>query len=133
MGKILQGIGKLFNDITGKTSAMQMEQEYNAEQAELNRQFQERMSSTAIERQVADAKSAGINPAMLYSNSSASGASTPSGSTAHSSALGGETASGLLNSVANVASSFNRDRNRSNDVSFREVANTAVLLSKILK
>lgn len=54
---------------------------FNALEAQKNRNFQERMANTAIQRQINDARAAGISPAMLFGNS-VSGANSPQGNAA---------------------------------------------------
>lgn len=55
---------------------------FNAIEAQKNRNFQERMANTAIQRQINDARAAGISPAMLFGNS-VHGASSPQGNAAN--------------------------------------------------
>lgn len=121
-------MGKRYNDYlngttgAGLTTAQQQQnsftmqqqnaqQQFNAEQAALNRQWQERMSNTAYQRGTADMAAAGLNPAMMYGGSAAS-ASTPSGSAASSAAPAGSSPSnvqvGLLDSLMNLAFSAER-------------------------
>lgn len=57
---------------------------FNAEQAQINRDWQQQMSDTANQRAVADMQKAGLNPALMYGNGNA--ASTPTGSNAQGSA-----------------------------------------------
>lgn len=121
-------LGKRYNDYmngttgSGLTTAQiqqnaftmqqqEAQQRFNAEQAALNRQWQERMSNTAYQRGTADMAAAGLNPAMMYGGSAAS-ASTPSGSAASSAAPAGASPSnvqsGVLDSLLNMAFSVYR-------------------------
>ena len=71
----LQVLGQWQNDSNGTTA----NNNFNAEQAQINRDWQERLSNTAHRREVQDLIAAGFNPLLTTQGS---GASTPSGATA---------------------------------------------------
>lgn len=102
------------------------QQQFNAEQAALNRDWQERMSNTAYQRGTADMISAGLNPAMMYGGSAAS-ASTPSGSAASSAAPAGSAPSnvqaGVLSNLMDLAFTAERLRGLDLDNNAKEINN----------
>lgn len=76
-------IGSAIAGVVGNVMSMRGQKKINREQIALSReqmQFQERMSSTAHQREVADLKQAGLNP--ILSGTGGSGASTPTGAMA---------------------------------------------------
>ena len=95
------------NQFTADQNAKMMA--FNADEAQKAREWQEMMSNTAYSRAMADAKNAGINPALIFSQG---GATTPTGSSAYANAQGSTSPGGrgnqgalasVIGSIFNVA------------------------------
>lgn len=114
----------LFASVGGENEA---NRDFNAEQAAVNRTFQQmeaekqrewytELSNSAYQRSVADMQAAGINPILAYQQGGAAAATSgvPTGSAASYNVGGGDTLSSLLSSVADLVAAINGSAKRIN-------------------
>jgi hypothetical protein len=84
----------------GEGFAQEDQQQFSAQQASQQMQFQKYMSNTAHQRQVKDLKKAGLNPIL---SAPQTGASTPVGASGSSSALsGGKASAAIIKDIMNL-------------------------------
>lgn len=118
---IVSYLDGLFSSVGSENA---LNREFNAQQAELNRQWATSMSNTAYQRGMADMKAAGLNPILMF-GSGHSAASVPSSSAASYQYGGGDTVSTLLQALGNLATgvssflpSISRLLNKANKIGF---------------
>ncbi len=129
--------GDYLSEIFGGTAATNANNRmFNAEQAQIQRDWEEKMSNTAYQRAVADMKAAGLNPAMMYSSGGAGMSSTPSGANAQSSAGGTNTLVAqigqLMNSITNARALEMQSKRTSNNETTQRIYNNLGELMKIV-
>lgn len=99
-GTLLTGLGTAAINSYFNNKAIDKQNKFNEEQAELERQYETEMSNTAYQRAYEDMKKAGLNPNLAGGSG---GASTPAGTAATSTGFAPFDLAGAMNANANAA------------------------------
>lgn len=94
-------IAEPIGDFVNYVSGVKATQDYNAKEAETQRNWEETMRNSSVKSIQEQLKKAGINSAMYWSNGG-SGAAVPNGAAASSSASGGMAIASIIGSVAGM-------------------------------
>lgn len=99
----LGSLGSIFNGITGSglTGAQVEQNEFNAEQAQIARDWEQQVYNNKFQWSVNDMSSAGLNPAMMYGGS-INQASAPSSGAASGSSVAAPQMASLFSSIASL-------------------------------
>lgn len=124
-GGIASAVGGIASTILGNNSAKH--------EAERNRDWQEDMSNTSVQRRVADLKAAGLNPLLAVSSAS-SGASTPTGGQADIKRFDPATITTMMNGLASakLTEAQARAQEQENSI-FETKADSVRLQNRLLK
>ncbi|WGL31314.1 DNA pilot protein [Dipodfec virus UOA04_Rod_907] len=131
LSNISGGIGDLKNNLSGVSG----QQAFNANEAQKQRDWEERMANTAHQREVADYLAAGINPAITATGGN--GAATPGSAAASSGAAGrGAGLAGIgaiINSAANLINANTNAGNKDTHTTTQIFSSAGALIKTVEK